>query len=124
MAVIDGTVNMNEQDEDLVLVSGGQKIVVMIDGNVNMNVLDADLVLVSGGQKMTMTDGTVKVNEQDEDFVLVRGGQKIVMMVDGKAIINGSDSAHAASHASVSMTDILTCGQCISMLTSWWQRPY
>jgi len=122
MAVIDGTVNMNEQDEDLVLVSGGRKIVVMINGNVIMNVLDADLVSVSGGQRMAMIDGTVRVNEQDEDFVLARGGQKIVVMVDGKVIINGSDLAHAASHASVSMTNfLLTCGQCISMLTSWCQ---
>jgi len=67
MAVIDGTVKVNERDKDLVLVRGGlvrggQQIVVMVDGKVNVNVLDADLVLESGGQNMAVIDGTVKMN--------------------------------------------------------------
>jgi len=47
--IIDGTVNMNVKDADLVPVSGGQKMAVIIDGTVNMNVKDAGLVPVSGG---------------------------------------------------------------------------
>merc|ERR1712007_217760 len=77
-AVIDGTVNMNVKDADLVLVSGGQKMAV-IDGTVNMNVKDADLVLGSGGQKMAVMDGTVNIN--------VIGGQKMAV-IDGIVKMN------------------------------------
>merc|ERR1712196_321823 len=73
--IIDGTVNMNVKDADLVLVSGGQKMAVMIDGTVNMNMKDADLVLVSGGQKMAVIiDGTVNMNVKDSGLVPVSGG--------------------------------------------------
>merc|ERR1712007_84308 len=85
MALTDGTVNMNVKNADLVPVSGGQKMAVT-DGTVNMNVKDADLV--SGGQKMAVIDGTMKMNVH---------GQKTAVIIDG------SDSAHAASHASVSV---------------------
>merc|ERR1712007_191512 len=100
-------------DADLVLVSGGQKMAVIIDGTVNINVLDAELVLVSGGQKMAVIiDGTVNMNVKDTDLILVSGGQKMAV-IDGivkmnvqrqktAVIIDGSDLAHAASHASVS----------------------
>merc|ERR1711970_1551648 len=106
IAVIDGTVNMNVKDADLVLAGGGQNIVVTTDGNVNMNALDVDLVLVSGGQKMAMIDGTVKMNVQAAESVLVSGKR-------------GYECAGRRFGVGKWKSEI----QCISVLTSWCQQP-
>merc|ERR1712206_51194 len=106
MAVIDGTVNMNVKDADLVLVSGVQKMAA-IDGTVNMNVKDADLVLVSGGQKIAAIDGTVNMNVQDAESVLVSGKR-------------GYECAGRRFGVGKWKSEI----QCISVLTSWCQQTH
>merc|ERR1712007_218794 len=99
-----GEMNMN--DADLVLVSGGQKMAV-IDGTVNMNVKDADLVLVSGGQKIAAIDGTVKMNVQAAESVLVSGKR-------------GYECAGCRFGVGKRKSEI----QCISVLTSWCQQTH